>query len=229
MVNQIVTTSSEIPWLTSRFNNKCFSGSWSRRVLLKKFSKPSAIRTDRNKMPVNKMTIKDLARFNKLKVIPTFAFILIFHNWFRESLITLKSVVDTKIRKRNPPAVKYQVLDKWCTLISVLCSSDAVLFPTISARFFKSCRVIIRGLMIRPKTWIRMISTAGRAKVVKKAVAPAIRNGSFSLNSRKLSRKRLRIFIRCKSFIQYACEYCACRMKQFLIWNKVITTRPARV
>jgi hypothetical protein len=48
-----------------------------------------------------------------------------------------------------------------------------------------------------------MIKTAGRAKVVKKAVAPAILRGSFFLNSSNDLRSRAKIFILLRAAVIY--------------------------
>ena len=102
-----------------------------------------------------------------------------------ESRITLKSVVTTKSRKINPPAAIYQLVARRLNpreIVLTCCSPES---PSISERLLNSCWLSSRLSSTRPKSWIRMIRIKGNEKLVKKAVAPAIRNGSFLFKRRK--------------------------------------------
>src|SRR5450432_1494999 len=160
-----------------------------------------------NRIPAIRITSNDFPRFIRLILNPGGLVSRIFHNWFKESLITFTSVVATKIRKRNPITASYQFLNRCCrTLNRVVCNSPAVI---------NNCLDIYRGLSTSPKTWIRIIRTAGKAKVVKKAVAPAILNGSFFLNSPKALLNRGKII----AFLKAVMEH----------WNLILSPKQTRV
>ena len=95
----------------------------------------------------------------------------------------LKSVVATKIRKINPAADIKVFVANDLKPQNVCCICMAPSCPNILVRDKNNFPLRLSLLNTSPIICTKIMRIAGKAKVVKKAVAPASRKGSFCLNS----------------------------------------------
>ena len=138
-----------------------------------------------NKIPAREMMIKDRIRFFSLNITPASVRTLIFQICSREFLITTKSVVATNIKNTKPITVTYQFCPIERKASSVILICCALVLPSTCERRSIKSELIFRGFTNNPKSWMMIIRMGGKAKVAKKAVAPAMRKGSLLFSSTK--------------------------------------------
>ena len=88
-------------------------------------------------------------------------------------------VVATKTRKRNPNTITYQLSLKPRILLTTCLTCSAPSFPKVFEMFSINPRPMLPRPINKPNSCDSIKTIGGNANVVKKAVAPAIRIGSF--------------------------------------------------
>jgi hypothetical protein len=91
-------------------------------------------RTPTNNSPEIIMTATAFNRFEIVVLNAGELYAFILHNWFKESRITANKVVETKVRKKKPPKVIYQLLARCLNPCNVALICSTLASPTISAR-----------------------------------------------------------------------------------------------
>lgn len=143
-------------------------------------------------MPTKSITANDRNRVKISPMNPRRIFLLTAQSWLREFFMTIKSVVATKKRNRNPKTITYQLSLKPRMLLITSRTCCAPSAPRFLDRFSMSPRPTILGEKNNPNNWAIKKTIGGKAKVVKKAVAPASLSGSFFFNNLNDSKRLLK-------------------------------------